>query len=324
MFVTTRTFVSVLGSVRNVKYDFVEIAIDKHHFAFSFLNKLYGNISESTISRAIEGGYKLFCLLQNSEPVGIAAVYFYPHLTDGIRAWVHELTAIDDENSQEYKSQEYKSQEYKRELFTRIRHYCFTKGCPEVAIHVPVNDDSAAQFFGKEGGKHSALVYEWSKSSRITISDIPRGQQELGDYQFKEIKISDELDPALEFLRYFHPTVSRNTLRDAMNNGYQVFGLWMNTQLCSIATLVSYPDLKEGYRVWLQDGMTLPVKGYRQVASTIFDCILDFCFDRGFSTVNLHVKLQNKRTIRFYEQKAGKYTANVYKYRIQAKNESQT
>ena len=293
-------------------YDFIEIKIDNYHSALGLLNQLYGNISESSIICAIEGRYKLFCLLQNSEPVGIAIVYFYPHLRDGIRAWIHELIAIADDQSQEYKSQEYKSQEYKRELFTRIRDYCFARGCPQIATHIPINDDMKSEFFVKEGGKHSALVYEWKKSSRI----IRECAQELGDYQFREIKTSEQLDPTLEFLRYFYPTVSRETLRDAMNNDYRVFGLWMNNQLRSIATLISYPDLKEDYHVWLQDGMTLPVKGYREAASRIFDFILDFCFDNGFSTVNLHVKLQNKRTIRFYEQKSGKYAANVYKLKI--------
>ena len=199
-----------------------------------------------------------------------------------------------------------------RHPLSRIRHYCFTRGCPQIATHVPINDGSASEFFVKEGGKHSALVYEWEKSSRITRKHA----QELGDYQFRGLKISEELDPVLEFLRYFHPTLSQETFRDAMNDGYQVFGLWMNSQLRSIATLISYPDLKENYHVWLQDGVTLPVKGYREAASRIFGCILDFCFDSGFSKVNLHVKLQNKRTIRFYEQKSGKYTANVYKWKI--------
>ena len=99
-----------------MEYDFLEITVDKYYSALSVLNQLYGNISESAIISAIEGEYKLFCLLQNSETVGIATVYFYPHLRDGRRAWIHELTAINNE-----KSQEYKSQEYKRELFTRIR-----------------------------------------------------------------------------------------------------------------------------------------------------------------------------------------------------------
>ncbi|WP_206740333.1 GNAT family N-acetyltransferase, partial [Anaplasma marginale] len=77
-----------------------------------------------------------------------------------------------------------------------------------------------------------------------------------------------------------------------------------------------YPHLNDDRRVWLQDGMVLPVKGYRENASKLLDRVLNFCFNNGISTVNLHVRVKNKRTQKFYAEKGGKYRANVYKWKI--------
>ena len=142
------------------------------------------------------------------------------------------------------------------------------------------------------------------------------GKKTVNSYQFKELKIGEQLEEVLKLLQYFHPNVSQENLIHAMEKDYRIFGLWIDNKLCSIATLIFYPHLHKHRRVWLQDGLVLPVKAYREATSKLLDCVLDFCFDNGISTVNLHVRVKNKRTQKFYQEKGGKYQANVYKWKI--------
>ena len=77
----------------------------------------------------------------------------YIFLTDEKRGWIHNLIAI------EYKE----SQQYKTNLFAGIKNLCLNNKCSEIAAHASVDDYNTNDFYLKEGGQHSALVYEWNK-----------------------------------------------------------------------------------------------------------------------------------------------------------------
>lgn len=287
----------------NFSDDFIEITAPNQHSSLKFLRKSYLTVDELTIVRAIENQYRLFGLLRSAELIGVSGVYFYPHLTDEKRAWVHDLITVEREESLEFKS----------ELLAHIRNFCFANGCPEIAIHVPNDDSSSNEFYARSGGRHFALVFEWTKFSwsliRSSLQDVD------GDCEFSKLKAPEKVEEALELLKHFHPNISLTTLNNAMENCYQVFGLWVGGKLRSIATLIYYPHLVDEYRVWLQDGMTLPTKGYKHAASWLLACVLNECFENGCSKVTVHAQVQNKRIHKFYEEYGGVYTANAYKWK---------
>ncbi len=286
-----------------MKYNFIEITEPHQHSALEVLKKTYTTINEITIVRALKNQYRLFGLLRAAELVGVVGVHCYPHLTDKKRAWVHDIITVEGEESLVFKS----------ELLARLQSFCFATECPEVAVHAPKDDIDSNEFYASVGWRHFACVFEWTKCSWSSIQSHVKKVNT--NYDFKKLKFPEEIEEALDLLRHFHPNISLNGLNHAMEDGYQVFCLWMGGKLRSIATLIYYPHLVDEYRVWLQDGVTLPTKGYKEAACKLLTCVLNECFENGCSKVTVHAQVRNQRVHKFYEEYGGVYTANAYKWK---------
>ena len=132
-------------------------------------------------------------------------------------------------------------------------------------------------------------------------------------FHCKEIALAADMTSELALLRHFHSKVSQPSLARAMEDGYRVFGVWLDDQLCSVATLIQYPHLTHGTCSWLQDGVTLPIRNYREAASALLRYVLKACFTSGSSIVSVHGRIKNRRIHELYGALGAFYTANAYK-----------
>jgi hypothetical protein len=197
-----------------------------------------------------------------------------------------------------------------------MSYFCeapFSIRCAEIATHVAVSVSAsrANEFSQQEAGQPFAFVYQWTSSSWQLFTEQ---HPSTDNVECREIN-TEEIVSALPLLKHFHPQLDQAILARAMGKGYQVFGLWSNHQLLSIATWIRYPHLKNGMCVWLQDGMALPTKGYKEIASSLLREVMNACFGSGSPTVTVHAKVSNRRIRRFYEAVGGQYIANAYKWR---------
>jgi GNAT superfamily N-acetyltransferase len=284
------------------EYDFTQVSTPNNRLILDLLRKSLDDLTEAEVEWAMSHHYQLFTLRRGSQLLGVAGVHAYPHLTDTKRAWIHDLITVKDQGVFEYKSV----------FIASLRNQYLSPGCPEIAIHVPVDDESENQFFLQEAGQPFAFVYEWMSSSWLSVSEQAAP---IDDFQCRELKTPEDMASGLVLLRHFHPDIAQSSLTDAVKEGYRIFGLWIGDQLCSTATLIYYPHLKNGICVWLQDGMTLPTRRYKEVASSLFRYILDSCFSAGSLTVTAHARTSNKRIHRFYEETGGQHIANAYKWK---------
>ncbi|NJL21720.1 MAG: GNAT family N-acetyltransferase [Leptolyngbyaceae cyanobacterium SM1_3_5] len=252
---------------------------------------------------ALANRYQLFTLRKDSQLVGAAGIHVYPHLTDTKRAWVHDLIVVSDRAAFEYQSL----------LIAHLRDRCFRDGCAELAIHVPIDDAIENQFFQQGIGQPFAFVYEWTSASWRSVHDRTSPMREP---QYREIRTSKDIASGLALLTHFHSELTEASLAHAMENGYQIFGLWIDDQISSIATLIHYPHLKNKMCVWLQDGMVLPKRTYKEAASSLFHNVMNACFQSETLTVTVHARVRNRRIHQFYEAAGGHHTANAYKWKI--------
>ncbi|MBE9100942.1 GNAT family N-acetyltransferase [Vacuolonema iberomarrocanum] len=287
------------------EYRFTKFTASDNLSALALLEELPHGLTEANLEFALANQYQIFLLKQESQLVGLAGIHVYPHLTDTNRAWIHDLITIKNQEPFELQSM----------LLASLRDQCLNRQCPELAIHILINNAIANQFFLREAGQPFAFVYEWSRSSWLSSAEqVPT----MNDFQCREIKTLDDMASGLVLLTHFHPTITQISLADAMARNYRLFGLWMDEQLCSIATLIAYPHLNDGMCVWLQDGMTLPTRNYKAAASRLLFYILNDCFRSGYPTVTVHTRVSSKRTHRFYEAAGGYRIANAYKWKIDA------
>jgi hypothetical protein len=283
-------------------YDFTQVSSPNDPLILALLGELHYDLTEAEIEWALSHHYRLFTLRRESQLVGVAGIHAYPHLTDTTRAWIHDLTTVEDQEFFERKSV----------LIAYLRDQCLSSECPELAIHIPVDKVIENQFFLQEAGQPFAFVYEWASSSWLSVSEPT---SPISDFQCRELKTSEDIALGLALLRHFHPDITHSSLTQAMREGYRVFGLWIDDQLFSIATLIHYPHLKNGRCVWLQDGMTLPTRRYKEAASSLFRYVMNSCFRSGNLTVTVHARASNKRIHRFYEEAGGQHVANAYKWK---------
>jgi hypothetical protein len=302
------------------EYKFTEFAGLKDNSTFALLQERHPDLSQADIEWALTHPYQIFTLWKASQLVGVAGVHVYPHLSDTKRAWIHDWGTMDNSKDNP------ESFGLKSVLITNLRNQCLSAQCSELAIHVPVDNAIENQFFLQEAGQPFALVYQWTSSSWLQISEQQLAEQQISEqtvpnthFQCRELKTLEDVASGLPLLKHFHPMVTQATLTDAIGHAigknYRVFGPWVNEQLCSIATLIHYPHLKNGLCVWLQDGMTLPTKQYKETASSLFSYVMNACFRSGSPTVTVHAKVSNKRIHRFYEAAGGQRIANAYKWR---------
>jgi hypothetical protein len=285
------------------EYHFTEITTFNDRSTLTLLRQLHPNLTQEELERALANQYQLFTLRKDSQFVAVAGIHVYPHLTDTKRAWLHDLITVSDRASSEYKLT----------LIAHLRDRCLNQGCFELATHVPIDDAIENQFFLQAAGQPFALVYQWTNTSWRSASEQT---SPLSEFQCREIKSSEDRASALTLLKHFHPALAKPSLTCAVKNGYQLFGLWLDGQLFSIATLIQYPHLKNGMCVWLQDGMTLPTKRYKEAASSLFHTVMDTCFRAGSLTITVHARISKKRIHRFYEAGGGHRIANAYKWKI--------
>jgi hypothetical protein len=268
----------------------------------AFLKELHPDLSKANIEWALTQQYQIFTLRKASQLVGVAGIHIYPHLSDTNRAWIHDWVTLENQKSFELKSM----------LLAHLRHQCLSLQCSELATHILVDSAIENQFFLQQTGQPFAFVYQWTRSSwlRFFEQTVPNSHS-----QCRELTTLEDMTSGLVLLRHFHPTVTQASLTDAMEKGYRIFGLWTDEQLCSIATLINYPHLKNGRCIWLQDGMTLPTKQYKEATSSLFSYVMNSCFKSGSLTVTVHAQVRNKRIHRFYEQAGGRRIANAYKWK---------
>ena len=285
------------------EYNFTEMTIADAHSTLALLRELHPHLTQAEIDRAIDNQYQLFVLQNEFHVLGVAGIHVYPHLSDTSRAWIHDLITVSDQASLEYKTR----------LLANIRNQYLSHECPEIAIHIPIDDERENAFFLKAAGQPFASVYEWTRSAWMSCTSPT---QLVSNFQCREIKTRADQVSGLALLQHFHPALSQASLAHAIANGYRVFGLWNEGQLCSIASLIHYPHLTNGTCVWLQDGMTLPTKHYQQAASSLLGYVMDQCFNAGSLTVSVHARSKNKRIHRFYQAAGGRHIANAYKWKM--------
>ena len=287
------------------EYDFVEISWQDPQAALPLLQVKHPQVTQTTLHQALTADYHLWALSQASHPVGVAGFHLYPHLSDIQRVWLHDLITVDEPGGDPTHLG------LRSKLLERVCNRCFSRGYSEVAMHAPVGDLFQQAFLRQVVGQPFAVVYEWTPETWATSTH----QSLTSDFRCNAINTPAEITAALPLLTHFHPTISLATLIQAMKSGYRLFGLWLDNQLCSLATLIQYPHLTQGTGVWLQDGMTLPIKRYREVASSLLHHVLNDCFAAGISTVSVHARIKNKRIHRFYDAAGGRYIADAYKWK---------
>ena len=284
------------------EYNFVEITTANAESTLPLLRGLHPNLTKAEIDRALNHQYQLFALQKQLQLLGVVGVHIYPHLSDVKRAWIHDLAVVKGEMYSEWTSI----------LLTQIRDRCFSQDCSEIAIHIPIDNGIYHEFLLRENNQPFAYVYEWTDCA-WTLSS--KQIQLMNNVQCKEIEASEDMASELALLQHFHPGLTHASLIHAMSAGYRLFGLWIDRKLCSIATLIDYPHLQHGTCTWLQDGMTLPIKRYREVSFSLFRYVLDVCLRSGRSTIFVHARIKNKRIHRFYTEAGGRHIANAYKWK---------
>ena len=287
------------------EYRFTQFTASDKLSTLALLKELHHGLTEANLEFALANQYQIFLLKRESQLVGLAGSYVYPHLTDTNRVWIHDLVTIKDQEPFEFQAM----------LLAYLRDQHLNRQCPELAIHIPINNTIANQFFLREAGYPFAFVYRWTRFSWLSSAEQAPS---MSDFQCREIKTLDDIASGLVLLNHFHPKVTQTSLTHAMVRGYRVFGLWIDEQLCSIATLIAYPHLNDGMCIWLQDGMTLPTRNYKTAASSLLFYVLNDCFGAGYPTVTVHTRVSSKRTHRFYEAAGGHRIANAYKWKIDA------
>lgn len=284
------------------EYNFTEMTTLEAQSSLALLRELHHDLSKVDLDRALNNQYRLLALRKQTQLVGLAGIHLYPHLSDAKRAWIHDLISVREQESSKYKTI----------LLAHIRNQFIGNECSEIAIHVPIDNESENAFFLKLIGRPFAYVYEWKRGAWTLQA---QSTQSVDNFQCKEIKTPEDRVSELTLLKHFHPMISEASLTRATDNGYRIYGLWIDRQLCSIATLIQYPHLKNRTCAWLQDGMTLPTKDYKQAASRLFGYVMDSCFNVGNLTVSVHARIKNKRIHKFYETAGGRCIANAYKWK---------
>ena len=98
----------------------------------------------------LQNGYHLFGLFFQGQIVAVAGADIYPHVSQGLNCWVHDLAT----------AEAFRSRGFGGKLMRHLEKWAKGRGCTRLCVHTRVERESAQRFYEKKlGYPRTAVVY---------------------------------------------------------------------------------------------------------------------------------------------------------------------